>query len=54
MIKSVRAASCMGCPAKQFATSQAEYLKSLFKLEATRNVPVVKLVESIQELVQQQ
>ena len=44
----------MGCPAKQFVTSQAECLKSLLKLEATRNVSVEKLVESIQELVQQQ
>ena len=43
----------MGCPAKQFVTSQAECLKSLLKLEATRNVSVEKLVESIQELLQQ-
>ena len=52
MIKSVRAASCMGSPSKQFVTNQVECLNSLLKLEAERDVPVDKLVESIQELVQ--
>ena len=54
MIESVRAASAMGSPLKQFVTNRVECLNSLLKREAERNVPVDKLVESIQELVERQ
>ena len=54
MIKSVRAASGVGSPPKQFVTNRLECLNSLLKREAGRNVPVDQLVESIQELVEKQ
>ena len=54
MIKSVRAASGMGSPPKQFVSNRVKCLNSLLKREAGRNVPVEQLVESIQELVERQ
>ena len=52
MIKSVRAASGMASPPKQFVTNRVECLISLLKREAGRNVSVDQLVESIQKLVE--
>ena len=54
MIKSVRTASDMGSPLKQFVTNRVECPNSLLKCEAGRNVSVDQLVESIQELVERQ
>ena len=54
MIISVRTASGMGSPLKQFVTNRVECPNSLLKCEAGRNVSVDQLVESIQELVERQ
>ena len=54
MIKSVREASGMGSPPKQFVANRLECLNSLLKREGGRNVAVDQLVESTQELVEKQ